>query len=138
MAVIIHFTLLYVLLLWYLHKYSCTLFCGIVMLRGKNLIFSSLALWFIRWDQNSPQYRTNYLPLPRQHLSEYFTHYPMNHEVFQCDFWVQELFWSCISARHSSSTHSRWFCPWSKAVSSHAYAHRYSTEDSRKTLQIFR
>ena len=138
MAVIVNFTLLYVLLLRYLHKYSCTLFWDIVMLCGKNLIFSSLALWFIRWDQNSPQYRTNYSPLPRQHPSKYFTHCPMNHEVFQCDFWVQELFWPCTSARHSSFTHSRWFCPWSKAVSSHAYARWYSTEDSRKTLQIFR
>lgn len=62
---------------------------------------------------------------------------PMNHEASQCDLWVQALFLLFRDTRHSTSTSSRWFCPW-PAVSSHACVCHYSAENSSETLQIFR
>lgn len=34
--------------------------------------------------------------------SEYSAQYPVNHEVFQFDWWNRHCFWSCLSDRHCS------------------------------------
>ena len=69
----------------------------------------------------SAQSRTNYFPLCRQDPSEYSAQCPVNHEVFQFDWWNRHYFWSCLSDRHCSfESLQLGFFLWSSVISSQA------------------